>query len=171
MLSLSSFDEQPDIEHTLNIIRNGGRKAKGTIHLHTHIIKTNYLTAWLKDKIEGSKFALPALYFPRSLIPPDIWKACPTTTNGNKQAHCNINQDGTNLTLLGGIMRGQEYDARAATSIDIHCTYGIHNHDKAATYTHRVSRSVSRHGKPISTYKKKELTPCQCLHSSGRHQL
>ncbi|KAF9220840.1 hypothetical protein BS17DRAFT_643440, partial [Gyrodon lividus] len=65
---------------------------------------------WLKDKIDGTKFALPALYFPKSLMPADFWKACPTTTNGNEQAHRSINHDGVHLTLLGGIMRGYDYD-------------------------------------------------------------
>ncbi|KAL4061961.1 hypothetical protein V8B97DRAFT_1878419, partial [Scleroderma yunnanense] len=51
-----------------------------------------------------TKFALPALCFPKSLIPHNIWRACPMTTNGNEQSHHNINQDGTNLTVLGGIM-------------------------------------------------------------------
>ncbi|KAG2130545.1 hypothetical protein BD769DRAFT_1292574, partial [Suillus cothurnatus] len=67
---------------------------------------------WLKDKVETNKFALPALYHPASLIPEDIWRACPATTNGNEQAHRNVNRDGVNLTLLGGIMRGRAFDDR-----------------------------------------------------------
>ena len=43
-------------------------------------------------------------------MPLEYWQACPTTTNGNEQAHQSINQDGTNLTLLAGVMQGQEYD-------------------------------------------------------------
>ncbi|KAI5985413.1 hypothetical protein EDC04DRAFT_2590279 [Pisolithus marmoratus] len=118
MLSLSSFEEQPNLEATLETIQTGGRKAK----------------AWLYDKIKGTKFALPALYFPKSLIPHDVWKACPTTTNSNEQSHCNINQDGTNLTVLGGIMRAWDYDSHMETSINVHDTYGIHTHDTAATH-------------------------------------
>jgi len=41
-------------------------------------IRKRYLlcnvTAWLKDKIEGTKFALPALYQPSSLVSLEIWK-------------------------------------------------------------------------------------------------
>ncbi|KAF9231054.1 hypothetical protein BU15DRAFT_29339, partial [Melanogaster broomeanus] len=128
MLSLSSFESHPDLEQTLEIIRAGGKKAK----------------AWLKDKIDGTKFALPALYFPKSLMPADFWKACPTTTNGNEQAHRSINRDGVHLTLLGGVMRGQDYDERAASSIDIHQTYGINTRDRGSTHTRRASRAVSR---------------------------
>ncbi|KAG2343047.1 hypothetical protein BDR05DRAFT_885114, partial [Suillus weaverae] len=49
---------------------------------------------------------LPALYRPESFIPENIWRACPATTNGNEQPHRNVNCDGVNLTLLGGIMSG-----------------------------------------------------------------
>lgn len=55
-----------------------------------------------------------------SFIPIAIWKASPTTTNGNEQAHRNINRDGINLTLLAGIMHGYEYDVHATSSIDLH---------------------------------------------------
>ncbi|KAG2364933.1 hypothetical protein BDR07DRAFT_1400262 [Suillus spraguei] len=76
------------------------------------------VAAWLKDKIEGTKFALPALHQPNSLIPFEIWKASPTTTNGNEQAHRNINRDGVGLTLLG-IMRGFHYDTNICASLDL----------------------------------------------------
>ena len=110
--------------------------------------------AWLKDKIESTKFALPALHFPHSLIPRDIWKACPTTTNGNEQSHRNINRDGTNLTVLSGIMRGQEYDDRTEASININKTYGINPRDSAATPSWRILRAVSRQGKAITEHRR-----------------
>lgn len=68
--------------------------------------------------LEVPQFALPALYQPNSLIPLEIWKASPTTTNGNEQAHRNVNRDGVGLTLLGGIMRGFHYDENISTSLD-----------------------------------------------------
>ncbi|KAL4064574.1 hypothetical protein J3A83DRAFT_4167974 [Scleroderma citrinum] len=133
MLSLSSFEAQSDLEMTLRTIQTGGRKAK----------------AWLKDKIMGTKFALPALYFPKSLIPCDIWKACPTTTNSNEQSHRNINCDGTSLTVLGGIMCTRDYDDRMDASINMHAIYGIHPRDSATTHTHHISQSISRQGKVV----------------------
>ncbi|KAF8128147.1 hypothetical protein EV363DRAFT_1297817 [Boletus edulis] len=123
------FRSAVDFKHTLRIIQNGGKKAK----------------AWLKEKIVDTKFALPALYYPESLMPLEFWQACPTTTNGNEQAHRSINRDGTNLTLLAGIMRGQEYDERAATSINVHMEYGINSRDQPSTHNFRALRSVSRH--------------------------
>ncbi|KAF8180705.1 hypothetical protein K438DRAFT_2021287 [Mycena galopus ATCC 62051] len=103
MLSLSSSQVHPDLEGTFRIIEKGGRKAK----------------AWLKDKQTGSRFAFPAIYQPASLIPLEIWKAAPSTSNGNEQAHRNINRDGVNLTMLGGIMRGMQYDARAMDALQL----------------------------------------------------
>ncbi|KAG6377635.1 hypothetical protein JVT61DRAFT_14386 [Boletus reticuloceps] len=55
--------------------------------------------AWLKDK-KTAKFMIPTLYHPHSLVPQYIWKASPSTTNENEQAHQNIHWDGTSLTLL-----------------------------------------------------------------------
>ena len=81
--------------------------------------------AWLDNKILGNKFALAGLYHPESLMPAEFWKACSRTSNGNEQAHCSINRDGTGLTLLAGVMHGQEYDERTFQSIAVFDSYGI----------------------------------------------
>ena len=54
---------------------------------HVMILLNDIYKAWLKDKLNSTPFALPGLYQPASLIPLSIWKACPSTTNGNEQAH------------------------------------------------------------------------------------
>ena len=89
---------------------------------------------------------IPALYQPRSLIPPYIWKASPSTTNGNEQAHRNVNRDGTGLTLLAGIMRGQQRDMQMISSIDLHISHGINTNDIVSTHTFRATRTVNRTG-------------------------
>ncbi|KAJ7292092.1 hypothetical protein C8J57DRAFT_1212498 [Mycena rebaudengoi] len=129
MLSLSSSQVHPNIDDAFRTIVNGGHKAK----------------AWLKDKRVGSKFALPALYQPASLIPLEIWKSAPSTTNGNEQAHRNINRDGVNLTVLGGIMRGMQYDARAMGALELHSSQGVYSRDQTATHFRRLQRSLNRH--------------------------
>ncbi|KAG1735667.1 uncharacterized protein EDB91DRAFT_1030803, partial [Suillus paluster] len=83
-----------DLEATLNIIQSRGLKA----------------LAWLRDKLDGTKFALPAIYQPASLIPMHLWRASPAMTNGNKQAHHNAYREGVHLTLLAGVMKGMRYD-------------------------------------------------------------
>ena len=104
-----------------------------------------HILAWLKDK-ETAKFMIPALYQPYSLIPPYIWKASPSTTNGNEQAHRNINRNGTGLTLLAGIMRGQQHDMQMISGIDLHVSQGINTRDTISTHTFRATRAVSRTG-------------------------
>ncbi|KAJ7825992.1 hypothetical protein B0H14DRAFT_2368572, partial [Mycena olivaceomarginata] len=140
MLSLSSSQVHPDLNGTFRIIENGGRKAK----------------AWLKDKQVGSKFALPALYQPASFIPLEIWKSAPSTTNGNEQSHRNVNWDGVNLTMLGAIMRGMQYDARAMGALELHASQGIYSRDQTATHFRRLQHSLNRHG---NVYSPADQTP------------
>ncbi|KAG1841105.1 hypothetical protein DFJ58DRAFT_732557 [Suillus subalutaceus] len=126
MLSLATCEEHPDIQRTFNTIRCGGPKA----------------AAWLKDKLEGTKFALPALYQPMSLIPLALWKASPSTTNGNEQAHRNAYREGVHLTLLAGIMKGMKFDQGAMSSMDVHATFGVSTRDQEATQVYHATRCI-----------------------------
>lgn len=90
---------------------------------------------------------IPALYQPRSLIPSSIWKASPSTTNGNEQAHRNVNRDGTSLTLLAGIMRGQQHDMQMISGIDLHVSHGINRRDTLSTHTFHALRTITRASK------------------------
>ena len=127
-----------------------------------HSSKTNSTKAWWKDKLESNRFGLKAIYRPASFIPEEIWKACPATTNGNEQAHRDVNRDGTNLTLLGGIMQGKAYDNRAAASIHTHQHEKVYTRDQTATHTRRASRSIARLGNFTSIEQKPQLI-LQCL--------
>ena len=110
------------------------------------ILLNDIYKAWLKDKLDSTPFALPGLYQPASLIPLSIWKACPSMTNGNEQAHQNAYQEGINLTLLAGIMKGMKYDQTVMASIDTHSTFGINTHDAQATHAFQAARTVSQKG-------------------------
>lgn len=92
---------------------------------------------------------IPALYQPRSLIPPYIWKACPSTTNGNEQAYQNINHDGIGLTLLAGIMQGQQHDMCMVSGVDLHISHGINTRDELSTHTFHVLRTITQTGKQL----------------------
>jgi hypothetical protein len=112
----------------------------------SHISEKNYFfstLAWLQDKLT-SKFYIPAIYQPASNIPLDIWQAAPSTSNGNEQAHRNINRDGTGLTLLAAIMRGLQYDTRAETSLALKQVTGIYHRDQLSTHFLRIDRAVQR---------------------------
>ncbi|KAH7917286.1 hypothetical protein BV22DRAFT_1108596 [Leucogyrophana mollusca] len=80
----------------------------------------------------------------RCLIPLDVWKASPSTTNGNEQAHRNINRDGINLTLLAGIMRGFQYDEQAIAGMIMQDKYGITTRDQTSTHAHWASQTIAR---------------------------
>ncbi|KAJ8475498.1 hypothetical protein ONZ45_g15590 [Pleurotus djamor] len=127
MSSLASATPLPNYKETLSTIQRGGKKA----------------LAWLKDK-ESSKFVLPALYRPLSFIPLEIWKSAPSSTNGNEQAHRNINRDGVDMTLLAGIMRGMQYDARTAATLELYSGLGIHPRDQLPTPYRRAAASLYR---------------------------
>lgn len=148
MLSLSTCEEHPDIQRTLNTIRRGGPKAAGNYpQSHKYLFSLTPLLAWLKDKLEGTKFALPALYQPMSLIPLALWKASPSTTNGNEQAHRNAYREGIHLTLLAGIMKGMKFDQGATSSMDVHATFGVSTRDQEATQVYRATRCIVRQSK------------------------
>lgn len=111
---------------------------------------------WLKDKERSSPFAIPALYQPASKIPLEVWRASPSTSNGNEQSHRNINRDGIKLTLLAGIHRGMQYDSRAMRGIKVLSKHGIHNRDQHASHFRRAARAISRSGSftvhPLAAY-------------------
>ncbi|KAF8581881.1 hypothetical protein K439DRAFT_1618693 [Ramaria rubella] len=112
---------------------------------------SNLLLAWMNDKEVGSPFIIPTIYQPASKIPLEVWKAAPSTSNGNKQAHHNVNRDGMGLTLLAAIMRGLQYDVRAVRSVGLMREAGIHQRDQQPMYFRRVGRSVLRSSKSHST--------------------
>ncbi|KAF8576151.1 hypothetical protein K439DRAFT_1623060 [Ramaria rubella] len=128
MMSLASAEPLPDLEGTLRLIRTGGKRA----------------TDWLKDKEPASGFSFAAIYQPASKIPLDVWKASPSTSNGNEQSHHNVNRDGTKLTMLAGIMRGMQYDSRAMRGLEVLQKHGIHTRDQHATHFQRAARTVVR---------------------------
>lgn len=90
------------------------------------------------------------MHRPLSLIPEDIWKATPATSNGNEQAHRDVNQDGTKLSLLGGVMRGREYDHRAIISRELQDSKQIYIRDQLSTDFRRQKRAITRASESIS---------------------
>jgi len=96
----------------------------------------------LKDKESREGWALAGMYRPHSKIPEDIWKAAPSTSNGNEQAHRSINRDGIKLPMVPGIIRGNEYDSRSIAAIGNLEEFGIQNRDQVQTHFRRVTRAV-----------------------------
>ncbi|EJD41551.1 hypothetical protein AURDEDRAFT_169446, partial [Auricularia subglabra TFB-10046 SS5] len=99
---------------------------------------------WLQDKLKGGRWALRALNQPLSNIPLDKWKAGPRTTNGNEQAHHNVNLDGTQLSLLAGIMHGMEFDSRLLRGRLAFATSGVQTRYTLGTDWQRAARNIKR---------------------------
>ncbi|KAJ3840861.1 hypothetical protein F5878DRAFT_532801 [Lentinula raphanica] len=74
--------------------------------------------SWLSDK-ETSKFAFPAMCWEKSLIPLDIWQARRRESNVVEITHANVNLEGTQCTLLGGVYRGRHFDLLKQCSLAV----------------------------------------------------
>lgn len=68
-------------------------------------------------------------------------------SNGNEQAHRNINRDGIKLTMLAGIMRGFQFDSRAMKNAEFWIKECIQPRDRLATYFRRSAKAVRYKGK------------------------
>ncbi|KZV94685.1 hypothetical protein EXIGLDRAFT_822529 [Exidia glandulosa HHB12029] len=129
MQSLASPEPLPDINATFTTIRSGGKAASD----------------WLANKLSGDAWALRALYRPLSNIPLVKWRAAPRTTNGNEQAHHNVNLDGTRLSLLAGIMHGADFDRRLLESRRAVADSGVSTRYKVSDEFLRAERGLARH--------------------------
>jgi len=105
-----------------------------------------YIIDWLEDKLAAEGFALTGIYWPKSMIPIEIWRASPNTTNGNEQLHRNINRDGVKLTLYSGVMRGLNFDHCRLAIIQVTCKYDIPTCDQLPTAYQRASRALLKSG-------------------------
>ncbi|KAJ3762632.1 hypothetical protein EV360DRAFT_35312 [Lentinula raphanica] len=82
---------------------------------------------WVSDK-EQSKFAFPAICWEKSYIPLEIWQARRRESNVVEIVHANVNLEGTQCTLVGGVMKGKHFDllkqralqVRALTSLSFY---------------------------------------------------
>ncbi|KAJ7222651.1 hypothetical protein C8J57DRAFT_1094515 [Mycena rebaudengoi] len=101
--------EHPDWDATLQAICDQGGKVG---------------TAWVNDKI-NSKFIFPAICQERSRIPQAIWRAAEENDNLVEQVHGDVNHEGTQRTLVGGVITGQAYDSMRMKSLEALETYGI----------------------------------------------
>ncbi|KAJ7828429.1 hypothetical protein B0H13DRAFT_2373213 [Mycena leptocephala] len=64
---------------------------------------------WVRDK-ESCQFAFSGICWERSFIPLPVWEAGDPHTNLIETVHRDVNREGVHCTLLGGLLRGQDYD-------------------------------------------------------------
>jgi hypothetical protein len=68
------------------------------------------LSDWVADK-ERSHFAFEGMCWAKSFIPKLIWQAGERTSNLIESVHADVNREGVHCTLLGGVLKGEFYDA------------------------------------------------------------
>ncbi|KAJ3839118.1 hypothetical protein F5878DRAFT_617485 [Lentinula raphanica] len=79
---------------------------------------------WVADK-EHSKFAFPAICWERSYIPLEIWQARRRESNVVEIVHANVNLEGTQCTLVGGVMKGKHFDLMKQRALESREHLGI----------------------------------------------
>ncbi|KAJ6543739.1 hypothetical protein DFH09DRAFT_1390311 [Mycena vulgaris] len=101
--------EHDDWEGTLLKIRDKGGKAGND---------------WVNDK-QSSKFFFPGICWEQSFIPLDIWNAGDPNSNLIESVHRDVNREGVHCTLLGGLKKGQLFDALKMKTLITYENYGI----------------------------------------------
>ncbi|KAJ3926352.1 MAG: hypothetical protein NXY57DRAFT_1065053 [Lentinula lateritia] len=101
---------------------------------------------WLQDK-ETSKFVFPAICWEKSYIPLDIWNARPRESNIVEIIHANVNMEGTQCTLVGGVHRGKHYDLLKQRSLMNREHYGINESYGSKHPYENAMKNYKRKGK------------------------
>jgi hypothetical protein len=111
--------EHPNWNVTISdIIRLGGKAGTGE-NSRTRISNLSDSNSdWVKDK-ERSKFAFQALCWEKSFIPELVWRAGEANTNLIESVHANVNREGVQCSLVGGIKKGQAFDALKMKTIEV----------------------------------------------------
>ncbi|KAJ7863214.1 hypothetical protein B0H13DRAFT_1899728 [Mycena leptocephala] len=105
--------KHPDWQGTIALILRDGGKAAAD---------------WVRDK-ESCQFAFSGICWERSFIPLPIWEAGDPHTNLIETVHRDVNREGVHCTLLGGLLRGQDYDElqRATLLTVVHAVNPVTN--------------------------------------------
>lgn len=105
--------KHPNWDETINYIQEHGGKAgtgKPPPFLPPTIVLTHGCTDWVRDK-ETCKFAFPGICQEKSFIPLVVWKAGEAHSNLIETVHRDVNREGVHCTVVGGLLRGQAFDA------------------------------------------------------------
>ncbi|KAJ7860589.1 hypothetical protein B0H14DRAFT_3445994 [Mycena olivaceomarginata] len=98
---------------------------------------------WIRDK-ESCQFAFPGICWERSFIPLPVWEAGDPHTNLVETVHSDVNRDGVHSTLLGGLLRGQDYDQMQRATLLQYERHGIRPSYKAVASITNAQKNVIR---------------------------
>ncbi|KAJ7657652.1 hypothetical protein DFH06DRAFT_1472990 [Mycena polygramma] len=79
---------------------------------------------WVNDKL-SSKFVFPGICWERSHIPLVVWQAGERHSNLIESVHRDVNREGVHCTLLGGVIKGQRFDALKMKALQDYENLGI----------------------------------------------
>ncbi|KAG6815700.1 hypothetical protein H0H93_009153, partial [Arthromyces matolae] len=126
--------EHTSWDETLQIIEEkGGKAGKGVI----------VVPDWVKDK-RRSGFAFQGICWERSMIPEDIWKAGDATSNVVESAHSDVNREGINCTLVGGIRKGHSYDTMKLKTLQTMEMVGTRPSYRSGHISENIEKAVKR---------------------------
>lgn len=110
----------PDWEGTISVIQErGGKPATGAFfHSSFQNASNHTVQDWVQDKIR-SKFAFEGLCWEKSHIPEDVWRAGASNSNLIESVHADVNREGVRCTLLGGVKKGQAFDAMKMKTLEV----------------------------------------------------
>lgn len=120
----------PDWDQTVYRIQQEGGKAgtseyESVLCPHTTSSLNScllFLWDWVQDKIH-SKFAFPAMCWEKSYIPLSIWRAGESNSNLIESVHADVNREGVRCTLIGGVKKGQAFDAMKMRTLKVCIMY------------------------------------------------
>ncbi|KAJ6527069.1 hypothetical protein B0H19DRAFT_970076 [Mycena capillaripes] len=92
----------------------------GTIH-QIRVLGGKPACDWVADK-ERSHFAFEGMCWAKSFIPKLVWQAGERTSNLIESVHADVNREGVHCTLLGGVLKGEFYDALQMKTLKASCS-------------------------------------------------
>ncbi|KAJ7854834.1 hypothetical protein B0H14DRAFT_2755868 [Mycena olivaceomarginata] len=98
---------------------------------------------WVQDKIR-SKFAFEGWCWEKSHIPEAVWRAGQSHSNLIESVHADVNREGTRCTLLGGLKKGQAFDALKMKTLQTFEDYSIRPSYKSGHPIDNALKSLKR---------------------------
>ncbi|KAJ6585422.1 hypothetical protein B0H19DRAFT_927021 [Mycena capillaripes] len=99
---------------------------------------------WVRDK-ERSHFAFEGMCWAKSFIPKDVWMAGERTSNLIETAHADVNREGVHCTLVGGVMKGEFYDALQMKTLKVLEEASIRPAYQKGHPTENAIKNIRRH--------------------------
>ncbi|KAJ7140269.1 hypothetical protein C8R43DRAFT_892789 [Mycena crocata] len=158
--------EHPDWEGTIQTIcEHGGKAARD----------------WIQNKISGG-FVLQGICWERSYIPRPIWEAASNNSNLIESVHSDVNREGLHSTLVGGLKKGQHFDAMKMKALNV-CSifflflqlsdtflsqmfekFGVKPSYKSTHISENAVSNLKRRGKPSSS----QCTPSLTIYADAQ---